>query len=61
MFREIRSNFSFLFHFDEIPVSKQDSFRWDAAFFGDTSGAILVAYMSHIKRTTAIYGLSTCT
>ena len=45
-FRGIRSNFSFLFHFfDEYTVSKQNSPRWDAAFCGVTSGAILFAYV----------------
>ena len=36
--------YSFLFHFfDEIPVRKQNSPRYDAAFCGVTSGAILFA------------------
>ena len=42
--RGIRSDFEFLF-FDEIPLSKQNSPRWDAAFCGVTSGAILFAYV----------------
>ena len=43
--RDLRSDFEFLFHFDEIPPSKQNSPRWDAAFCGVTSGAILFAYV----------------
>ena len=35
----------FLLIFDEIPLSKQNSPRWDAAFCGITSGAILFAYV----------------
>ena len=32
MFRGVRSDLEFLFHFlDEIPYSKQNSPRWDAA------------------------------
>ena len=43
IFRDIRIKFySF---FDEIPVSKQNSPRWDAALCGVTSGAILFAYV----------------
>ena len=37
--------FNFYLTFDEIPVSKQNSPRWDAAFCGITSGAILFAYV----------------
>ena len=40
--------------FDENFVSKQNSTRWDAAFCGVPSGAILFAY---IKRTPCLYGL----
>ena len=39
--RNIRSDFEFLFHFDVTPLSIQNSPRWDAAFCGVTSGAIL--------------------
>ena len=46
IFSGIRSNFSFFFSFfDENQVSKQNSPRWDAAFCGVTSGAILFAYV----------------
>ena len=41
--RGIRSKFSFLFHFDEIPVSNQNNTRWDATIKGVTFGAILFA------------------
>ena len=52
IFRGIRSYFPFLFHFfDKIPLSKQNSLRWDAAYCGVTSGAIL------FKRTPGLYGL----
>ena len=34
---------NFIPFFDEIPPSKQNSLRWDAAFCGVTSGAILFA------------------
>ena len=45
--RGIWSDFEFLYHFfDEIPQSKQNSPRWDTAFCGVTSGAILFAYVS---------------
>ena len=40
--RGFRSNFSF---FDENLVSKQNSPRWDAAFCGVISGAILFGYV----------------
>ena len=44
VFRGIRSSFSFLLNFsDANHKSKQNSLRWDAAFCGVTSGAILVA------------------
>ena len=39
IFRGIRSDF------DEISLSKQNSPRWDAAFCGVTSWAILFAYV----------------
>ena len=35
----------FISFFDEVPISKQNSPRWDAAFCGVTSGAILFAYV----------------
>ena len=42
IFTGVRGNFSFLFSFlDEIPVSKQNSPRFDATFCSITSGAIL--------------------
>ena len=43
--RDIMSDFEFYSFFDEIPLSKQNSPRWDAAFCGVTSGAILFAYV----------------
>ena len=46
IFRGVGSDFYFFIQFsDEIPLSKQDSPRWDAAFCGVTSGAILFAYV----------------
>ena len=33
----------FISFFDKIPLSKQNSSRWDVAFCGVTSGAILFA------------------
>ena len=40
--RGIRRDIEFLFYIsDEIPLSKQNSPRWDAAICGVTSGAIL--------------------
>ena len=45
--RGISCNFSF---FDEIPVSKQNMPRWDAAFCGVTSGATLFAYVTQKGR-----------
>ena len=46
IFRGIRSNFSFFISFfDENPVSKQNRPKWDAAFCGVTSGAILFAIL----------------
>ena len=44
-FRGIRSIFFCISLFDEIPVSKQNGPRWDAAFCGVTSRAILFAYV----------------
>ena len=47
-FRDVRSKlFHFYFIVDENQVSKQNSPRWDVAFFGVTSrsGAILFAYV----------------
>ena len=40
IFRVIRSDFKFLFHFPETPLSKQNSPRWNAVFCGVTSRAI---------------------
>ena len=37
-------NFNFHINFDENPLSKQNSHRWDTAFCGVTSVAILFAY-----------------
>ena len=37
--------FIFFIYFDEISFSKQNSPRWDAAFCGVTSGAMLFAYV----------------
>ena len=62
------SPFSFLaaagaiFHFlisffDEIPVSKQNRPRWDAAFCGVTSGSILFAYVTQKGRLAYIASL----
>ena len=47
IFRGIRSIFFFIFIslFDENDFSKQNNPKWDAAFFGVTSGAILFAYV----------------
>ena len=46
IFRGIRSDlFIFYSFFDENHVSKQNSPRWDAAFCGVTSAAILFAYV----------------
>ena len=45
IFRGVRSDFYFSFSFfNEISLCKQNSPRWDAAFCGVTSGAILFAY-----------------
>ena len=45
--RGVGSDFYFFFisFFDEITLCKQNSPRWDAAFCGVTSGAILFAYV----------------
>ena len=45
--RGVRSDFFLIFisFFYEIPLSKQNSPRWDAAFCGGTSGAMLFAYV----------------
>ena len=65
--RGIRSDFLFFISFfDEISLFKQNSPRWDTAFYGITSGAILFAYgptkrrpglnelsMSYVMRKTA--------
>ena len=48
IFRGVMSDFFFLFFISfivEFPPSKQNSPRWDAAFCGVTSGAILFAYV----------------
>ena len=45
-FRGVRCDFDFFISFfDEISLSKQNSPRWDAAFCGVTSGAVLFAYV----------------
>ena len=50
------SKYLFLYSFfDEFPVSKQNSPRWDAAFCGVTSGAILFAHRSHKKDARLIW------
>ena len=44
---DIHCNFQFSYIvFDENPLSKQNSHRWDAAFCGVTSVAILFGYVS---------------
>ena len=46
IFRDISSIFFiFILFFDEFHVSKQNSPKWDAAFCGVTSGAILFVYI----------------
>ena len=46
IFRDIRSDFDFFFpFFGEILLSKQNSPRWDTAFYDVTSEAILFAYV----------------
>ena len=46
IFRGVRSDFlNFIQFFDENFPSKQNSPRWDAAFCGVTSGAMLFAYV----------------
>ena len=52
IFRGIGINFSL---FGENHVTKKNSSRWDAAFCGVTSGAILFA--CPIKMTPGLYGL----
>ena len=50
IFRDITSNISFIISFfHEIHVSKQNSPRWDTAFCGVTSGAILFAYVPLVR------------
>ena len=45
--------FNFISFFDEIPISnKQKSHRWDAAFNGVTSGAVLFTYV--IKKNARL-------
>ena len=41
-------NFYFIFY--EIPISKQNSPRWDAAFCGVTSGAMVFAYVPQKRK-----------
>ena len=48
--------FIFVSFFDESHVRKQNSARWNAAFCGVISGAILFANVQY-KRTTDLYGL----
>ena len=70
IFRGVRIDFlNFIQFFDEISLSKQNSPRWDAAFFGGTSGAILFACvpkkgclneLMHARRLNR-YAHSTCT
>ena len=50
-FRCFRSDFYSVF--DGISLCKQNSPRWDAAFCGITSGAILFAYVP-LKRTPGL-------
>ena len=52
IYRGIMSVFVFIFtsFFYENPVSKQNSPRWEAAFCGVTSGAILFAYVTEKGR-----------
>ena len=58
IFRGTRCNFSFLYpYFDENPVGKQSSPRWEAAFYGVTSGGYSVC-LCPIKRTLGLYGLN---
>ena len=42
--------FYFFSFFDEIPVSKQNSIIWEAAFCGVTSAALLFAYVPQKGR-----------
>ena len=42
--------FIYILFFDENHISKQNSPRWDAAFCGVTSGAILFAYVPYVER-----------
>ena len=44
----------FISYFDEISLSKQNSLRWDAAFCGVASGAILFAYVQQIGHNPYI-------
>ena len=51
IFRGVKSDFYFFYLiFDEISLCKQNSPRWDAAFCGVTSGAILFAYVTEKGR-----------
>ena len=46
IFRGVKSIFFiFISFFDEFPVSKQNSPRWDGAFYGVTPGAIMFVYV----------------
>ena len=51
IFRGVSSEFYFsISSFDEISLCKQNSPRWDAAFCGVTSGAMLFAYVQQKGR-----------
>ena len=55
-FKDVRGDFEFYFihfFFDEIPLSKQNNPRWDAAFCGVTSGLYCLP-ISH-KKTPGLY------
>ena len=41
--------FNFISFFDEIPLYRPNSPRWDAAFCGVTLGAILFAYVQDAR------------
>ena len=51
IFRGVMCDFYFFFSFlDEISLCKQNSPRWEAAFCGVTSGAMLFAYVPQKGR-----------
>ena len=55
IFRGIKSAiFIFISFFDEIPVNKQNSPRWDAAFCGVTAGLFYLP-MPHKKDARLIW------